>query len=264
MGIVNATPDSFSDGGRFEAERAAVAHARLLIDSGADAVDVGGESTRPGALPVSAQVESARVMPIFSAMQGVSVPLSIDTSKAAVASVALAAGACIVNDVSALGDTEMAAIVADTGAGLVLMHMRGTPATMQTGDLSLPDVVEDVYAFLARRLEVAVRAGIPAERVVLDPGIGFGKTVAQNLALLRALPRLASLGRPLLVGVSRKSFLGALTGRAVEDRDAATTAAHALLASSGAHVLRVHNVAATVDAIRVAQAFASPRVEAAS
>ncbi|MCK6569757.1 dihydropteroate synthase [Myxococcota bacterium] len=256
MGIVNVTPDSFSDGGRYAGADAAIAHARALSLAGADIVDVGGESTRPGAEPVAADEECARVVPVVSALRDATVPVSIDTSKAAVAHAALSAGACIVNDVTALGDASMAAVVAEARAGLVLMHMRGTPATMQLGDLATHDIVGDVVEFLERRLAFAVGAGIDADRVALDPGICFGKTLEQNLALLRGLPRLAALGRPLVLGVSRKSFLGALTGRPVEGRDAATTAAHALLAAAGAHVLRVHDVAATSDALRVARALA--------
>jgi len=259
MGIVNVTPDSFSDGGRFAGADAAIAHAQSLSVAGADIVDIGGESTRPGAEPVAAGEELARVVPVVAALRDATTPVSIDTSKATVARAALTAGACIVNDVTALGDTTMASVLADGRAGVVLMHMRGTPATMQLGDLRARDIVGEVVEFLERRLALAVRSGIAAERVALDPGIGFGKTLEQNLALLRGLPRLAALGRPLVLGVSRKSFLGALTGRPVEGREAASTAAHALLAAAGADVLRVHDVSATLDAVRVARALAPDR-----
>ncbi len=259
MGIVNVTPDSFSDGGRHVEQDAAVAHAHALSDSGAQLLDVGGESTRPGAAPVTAEVECARVVPVIERLARGRTPISIDTSKAAVAEAALAAGAVVVNDVTALGDPAMAEVVARHGAGLVLMHMRGTPQTMQQGDLRSADIVGEVAEALAARLAVAMAAGIPREAIVLDPGIGFGKTVEQNVALLAGLRRLAALGRPLLVGLSRKSFLGALTGRTVDEREAATTAAHALATLEGAHVLRVHDVAAARDAVRVATAFSAAR-----
>jgi dihydropteroate synthase len=259
MGIVNVTPDSFSDGGRHVEQDAAVAHAHALADSGANLLDVGGESTRPGAAPVSVEVERARVLPVVERLARGGVPLSIDTSKAAVAEAALVAGAVIVNDVTALGDPRMAEVVARQGAGLILMHMRGTPRTMQQGDLSSADIVGEVRDSLAERLAYAVGAGVPREAIVLDPGIGFGKTVTQNIALLAGLRRLATLGRPLLVGLSRKSFLGVLTERTVEQREAGTTAAHALATVEGAHLLRVHDVAAARDAVRVAAAFIAAR-----
>lgn len=259
MGIVNVTPDSFSDGGRHVEQDAAVAHAHALADSGANLLDVGGESTRPGAAPVSVEVERARVLPVVERLARGGVPISIDTSKAAVAEAALVAGAVIVNDVTALGDPRMAEVVARQGAGLILMHMRGTPRTMQQGDLSSADIVGEVRDSLAERLAYAVGAGVPREAIVLDPGIGFGKTVTQNIALLAGLRRLATLGRPLLVGLSRKSFLGVLTERTVEQREAGTTAAHALATVEGAHLLRVHDVAAARDAVRVAAAFIAAR-----
>lgn len=259
MGIVNVTPDSFSDGGRHVEQDAAVAHAHALADSGANLLDVGGESTRPGAAPVSVEVERARVLPVVERLARGGVPISIDTSKAAVAEAALVAGAVIVNDVTALGDPRMAEVVARQGAGLILMHMRGTPRTMQQGDLSSADIVGEVRDSLAERLAYAVGAGVPREAIVLDPGIGFGKTVTQNIALLAGLRCLATLGRPLLVGLSRKSFLGVLTERTVEQREAGTTAAHALATVEGAHLLRVHDVAAARDAVRVAAAFIAAR-----
>ncbi|HUN79357.1 MAG TPA: dihydropteroate synthase [Solirubrobacteraceae bacterium] len=211
MGIVNVTPDSFSDGGLFLDADAAIAHGCELVAQGADILDVGGESTRPGAEPVGEAQELRRVLPVVEGLAACGVPISIDTSKANVARAALAAGARFVNDVTALrGDPAMARVVAEGGAECCLMHMRGEPRTMQRGDGGdwYRDVVDDVGAFLEERLRFAVAAGIPAERVVLDPGIGFGKTAAHNLELLRRLEELAAIGPPLLVGTSRKSFLG--------------------------------------------------------
>ncbi|MCB9545180.1 MAG: dihydropteroate synthase [Myxococcales bacterium] len=255
MGVVNVTPDSFSDGGRFLTPARAIDHALALLAAGADVIDVGGESTRPGSQPTSADEELARVIPVLEGLRArVDAPLSIDTQKAAVAAAALAAGAEIINDVSALADEGMAGLAARTGAGLVLMHMRGTPLTMQQGDLSSPDIVGDVVASLAAAAGRAQAAGVAPEALCLDPGIGFGKTPAQCVALLAGLPRLAALGYPVLVGLSRKSFLGALTGRPVGEREAATVAAHTVAVLQGAHLLRVHDVAAAADAVAVAQA----------
>ena len=212
VGVLNVTPDSFSDGGEFADLESAVEHGRRLAYEGAAIVDVGGESTRPGAAPVPAELELARVLPVIEVLAADGIAVSVDTSKAEVAEAALAAGAVLVNDVTALrGDPGMTAVVAGAGADLCLMHMLGEPRTMQD-DPRYDDVVAEVESFLAERAEVAVAAGIPRERIALDPGIGFGKTLAHNLALLRALPRLARLG-PLLLGVSRKRFLGTLTGQ---------------------------------------------------
>jgi dihydropteroate synthase len=255
LGVVNVTPDSFSDGGRFVDPGVALAHGRALAAEGAAFVDVGGESTRPGAEPVSAAVELARVLPVIEGLVADGVAVSIDTSKAEVARAALAAGAVLVNDVTALrGDPAMAGVVAEAGADVCLMHMLGEPRTMQD-DPRYDDVVGEVEAFLATRAEAAVAAGIPRERIALDPGIGFGKTLEHNLALLRALPRLTALG-PLMLGVSRKRFLGTLTGREVAaDRVAASTAAALWCYRGGAHLLRVHDVRATADALAVERAL---------
>jgi dihydropteroate synthase len=255
VGVLNVTPDSFSDGGEHLAFDAAVAHGLRLAAEGAALVDVGGESTRPGAEPVTAERELARVLPVVEVLAAEGIAVSIDTSKAVVARAALAAGAVLVNDVTALrASAELASVVAEAEADLCLMHMLGEPRTMQD-DPRYDDVVAEVESFLAERAEAAVAAGVSRDRIVLDPGIGFGKTLAHNLALLRALPRLARLG-PLLVGVSRKRFLGALTGRDVAaDRVAASVAAALYCYRGGAHLLRVHDVAATADALAVERAL---------
>jgi dihydropteroate synthase len=256
MGIVNATPDSFSDGGRFASVDAAVAHAERLVAEGADLVDVGGESTRPGAPDVPVAEEIARVVPIVSALRarGVTIPISVDTRKAAVARAALDAGADLVNDVSALADPALAELVAQRGVPVVLMHLRGTPADMATRAV-YEDVVADVARELGDALARAVAAGVRPEQVILDPGIGFAKTAAQSLALLAALPRLRVAGRPLLVGPSRKSFIGAVTGAPVEDRLPGTLAAVAACVLAGVEFVRVHDVAASSQAARVAAAI---------
>ena len=253
--MLNVTPDSFSDGGEFADLEAAIEHGRRLSSEGAAIVDVGGESTRPGAAPVPAELELARVLPVIEALAADGIAAAVDTSKAEVAEAALAAGAVLVNDVTALrGDPAMAAVVAGAGADLCLMHMLGEPRTMQD-DPRYDDVVAEVESFLAERVEVAVAAGVARERIALDPGIGFGKTLAHNLALLRALPRLARLG-PLLVGVSRKRFLGTLSGQEIAaDRVAASVAAALYCYRGGAHLLRVHDVRATADALAVERAL---------
>ncbi|MDP9133355.1 MAG: dihydropteroate synthase [Actinomycetota bacterium] len=252
MGVVNVTPDSFSDGGVFDDAQAAITHARRLAAEGAAIIDVGGESTRPGADPVPEQDELARVIGVIEGLAGVQV--SIDTMKARVAEAALDAGATYVNDVSAFRhDPEMAALVADRGVDCCLMHMLGEPRTMQQ-DPRYDDVVDDVRAFLEERLAAAVAAGIAEERVQLDPGIGFGKTLEHNLELLRRLDELAAIGRPIVVGTSRKSFLGRITGRDVTERVPATVATTVIAYERGARVFRVHDVAATADALAVAAA----------
>lgn len=259
MGVVNVTPDSFSDGGRYLDPGLAVARAAALVDEGAALLDIGGESTRPGAAPVREAEEIERVLPVIVGIRarGISVPLSIDTRKAAVALAALEAGAHVVNDVSALGDPAMAGVVRDAGAGLVLMHMRGTPATMQEAPV-YRDVVGDVVDYLTLALARAERAGIAAGRIAVDPGIGFGKTTEHNLELLRAVPRLAAIGRPVLLGVSRKAFLGRLLGGAApDDRLAATIGACVLGYLAGARIFRVHDVKPVVDALRVAAAVSA-------
>jgi dihydropteroate synthase len=256
MGIVNVTSDSFSDGGRFAAPEAAVAHGLELVGQGADLLDVGGESTRPGAEPVPLEEELRRVVPVVRDLAGrCGVPISVDTSKAEVARQALGSGAHIVNDVTALGDPDMAGVVRDFRAGVVLMHMQGTPATMQLAP-AYTDVVAEVTAFLEARLQAALDLGIAGEQVVLDPGIGFGKTSGHNLELLARLEHLRRLGRPVCLGVSRKGFLGRMLARPLEQRLAGSLAAACFALGRGAaQVLRVHDVAATRDAVTVYQAL---------
>jgi dihydropteroate synthase len=269
IGIVNVTPDSFSDGGRALDPRAAAERALALAAEGADLVDLGAESTRPGAAPVPAAEQWRRLEPVFAALAAAEAPaLSVDTASAEVAARALAAGACAVNDVSALADPEMARVVAGAGAGLVLMHMRGTPATMQQ-DPRYGDTAAEVAEWLAGRLERARRAGIRDEAVVLDPGIGFGKTARHNLELLARLEELAALGRPVLVGISRKSFLGVPPPQdpdaalPVDQRLEAGLAATAVAVFLGARIVRTHDVAATVRAVRIADRLRAARRSAA-
>ena len=255
MGVVNVTPDSFSDGGLYLDPEAAIAHGRELVAAGAEILDVGGESTRPGADPVDAEEELRRVVPVIQGLQGSGCEISVDTSKAPVATAALEAGATIVNDVTALrGDPGMASLCAERGATVVLMHMLGDPRTMQA-DPRYDDVVAEVKEFLAERLEAAVAAGIAAERIWLDPGIGFGKTAAHNMELLRRLGELAELGRPLVIGTSRKSFIGKIDGSAAGERLGGTIASSVLAAAEGAEVLRVHDVAEVRQALTVAAAI---------
>ncbi len=259
MGIVNVTPDSFSDGGLFLDPERAIAHGRELAAEGAAILDVGGESTRPGAEAVAAEVELERTQPVVAALASDGTTVSIDTSKAAVAAAALDAGAAIVNDVTALrADPELAGLCAERDCGLVLMHMQGSPRTMQD-DPVYDDVVDDVRAFLAERTEAAVAAGVAEERIWLDPGIGFGKTVEHNLELLRRLGELRELGRPLVIGTSRKRFLGALTGRGVGERIGATVASNVLALRAGAEVFRVHDVRAVREALEVAEVILGRR-----
>ena len=243
MGILNVTPDSFSDGGRFLSPDAAVERALAMEKEGADIIDVGGESARPGADPVPVEEELRRVLPVLERLRGkLRIPISIDTTKAEVAEAALRAGASIVNDISALRfDPAMAPLVAKFGAGLVLMHMLGTPKTMQQAPY-YEDVVTEVRDFLAERAQYAQSQGIPREAIAVDPGIGFGKTVEHNLELLRRLPELVELGFPVLVGPSRKSFIGAILGLGVEERLEGTLAACAVAVVRGADILRVHDV----------------------
>jgi dihydropteroate synthase len=254
MAVVNVTPDSFSDGGRYLYADAAIAHGEELARSGADLLDVGGESTRPGAEEVGAEVERARVEPVVAALAAAGHTVSIDTSKASVAEAALDAGASIVNDVTALrGDPEIGPLCAERQAGLVLMHMQGVPRTMQD-DPTYEEVVGEVRAFLAERLEAAISAGVARDRVWLDPGIGFGKALEHNLELLRRLGELRELGRPLVVGTSRKSFIGKIDGSEVTDRIGGSIASSILALAAGADVLRVHDVAETAQAVRLADA----------
>jgi len=259
MGVVNVTPDSFSDGGRFLDPQAAIAQGERLAAEGAAILDVGGESTRPGSQGVTAEEELRRVLPVVESLAASGARISIDTSKAAVAAAALDAGASLVNDVTAFrGDPALAALVGDRGVDCCLMHMLGTPRTMQD-DPRYDDVVADVKAFLEQRLAFAVREGVPEQRVMLDPGIGFGKTVEHNLELLARLDEIAALGRPVVVGVSRKSFLGRITGREPADRAVATAAANVLALERGASVFRVHDVPETADALAVATATLAGR-----
>jgi dihydropteroate synthase len=261
MGVVNVTPDSFSDGGLFYDHDVATAHALRLIADGADILDVGGESTRPYAQSVPADEEIRRVAPVIEriAEARTGARISIDTSKAAVARVAVDAGATYVNDVTAFrGEPALAELVAQRGLRCCLMHMLGTPRTMQE-DPRYDDVVSDVKAFLEERLAFAVAAGVPEERIHLDPGIGFGKTIDHNLELLRRLDEIVALGRPVVVGTSRKWFIGRITGREVRDRTAGTLATNVLALERGARLFRVHDVAATRDALAVAAATLAGR-----
>ena len=260
MGIVNVTPDSFSDGGLFQQTEAAVAHGLCLADAGADILDVGGESSRPGARPVPAEEELARVLPVVEALAARgTVAVSVDTTKADVARRCLAAGASIVNDITALtGDPEMGRVVASFGAGVVLMHMQGTPENMQDDPL-YDDVVTEVADYLEVRLEQVAEQGISAECIAIDPGIGFGKTVAHNLELLRNLERFGGLGRPLCLGVSRKGFVGRVLGRPLNERLPGSLACAAYALGRGAaQILRVHDVAATRDLVRMFEAIENP------
>jgi dihydropteroate synthase len=257
MGVVNVTPDSFSDGGMFDDAEGAVAHAAQLTDEGADIVDIGGESSRPGAEPVPLAEERRRVIPVIEGIGAArpEVVISIDTRHAAVAADALVAGATIVNDVSGGADDEMLPVVAKTGAGLVLMHMRGEPGTMQDAP-RYDDVVGEVHEFLRERVEAAIFAGVDANQLCVDPGIGFGKTLEHNLRLLRSVRRFGDLDAAVLVGASRKRFLGALTGAEDPlDRLEGSLAAAILAAASGADAVRVHDVESTVRALRVADAI---------
>jgi dihydropteroate synthase len=252
MGIVNVTPDSFSDGGRASLLDDAVARAKTLVEQGADILDVGGESSRPGAEPVELTEELRRVIPAIEAIAAtVDVPISVDTTKAEVARQALAAGASIVNDITAMtGDAEMTRVVADSGAAVVLMHMSGTPQTMQI-DPKYDNVVEEVRHWLLCRVEAAEAQGIERSRIAVDPGIGFGKRSSHNRDLLRNLERFASLSVAVVIGVSRKGFLGKMTGRSVTDRSVASIVSSLAAATKGANILRVHDVAEMADAVKI-------------
>jgi dihydropteroate synthase len=272
MGILNVTPDSFSDGGEYLAAEHAIAHGLQLIGEGADMVDIGGESTRPGAEPVAEQKELERVLPVIEGLRGrgATAQLSIDTAKAGVARAAIAAGVTLVNDVTAFrGDPEMAALVADAGCDCCLMHMQGEPRTMQVrvGGSTYEDVVDDVRAFLSERIEFAIAQGIAPERIMVDPGIGFGKTVAHNLELLGRLEDIAALGPPVVIGTSRKSFLGRLIADVRGKQESAppserlpgTLASNVLAYERGARVFRVHDVAPVRDALAVTAATLGER-----
>jgi dihydropteroate synthase len=254
MGILNVTPDSFSDGGKFNDVGAAIAHGRQMAADGAAIIDVGGESTRPGAAPVPEAEELRRIIPVIEALAGDGLIVSVDTRHAAVMRAAVAAGASMVNDVGALRAPGALEAVAPTRAAVCLMHMQGEPGTMQQAP-RYDDVVDEVIAFLAARAHDCEEAGIESERIVVDPGFGFGKTLMHNLELLRALPELAALGYPVLVGLSRKSSLGTIIGRSAGDRLPASLAAALAAIARGAAIVRVHDVRETVDAIKVWRAI---------
>jgi dihydropteroate synthase len=254
MGVVNVTPDSFSDGGKWLDPDKAIAHARRLVADGAAILDIGGESTRPGANPVVAEEQLRRIVPVFEGLQGVEARLSIDTTKASVARAAIEAGADIVNDVTALrDDPDLAGLCAERGVTVCLMHMLGEPRTMQD-DPHYDDVVDDIKAFLVERLEHGVAAGIAEDKVWLDPGIGFGKTVDHNLALLARLDELVAIGRPIVVGTSRKGFIGRISGEEIGGRVPGTIATNVIALGNGGEIFRVHDVAAVAQALEVAAA----------
>ena len=256
MGVLNITPDSFFDGGLYQSRTSAVERAKQMVEEGADIIDIGAESSRPGSEPVSESEELKRLIPIVEAVhEVVAVPLSVDTTKSIVARRAIEAGAAIVNDISAMTfDRDMAHVVAESGAGLVLMHMQGVPKTMQRAP-RYDDVVKEVQDFLARRVEAACEAGISRKRIILDPGIGFGKLLEHNLTLLAQLRMLTELGRPLLIGLSRKGFIGQILGQSVQERLFGTAAAAAMAIQQGAAMLRVHDVGAMRDVIRTVTAI---------
>jgi len=256
MGVVNITPDSFYDGGRYDLPERAIAHALELVEQGADIIDIGGESTRPGAVAVSEHDELGRVIPVLEGLvRHVSVPISIDTTKSRVARLALDTGASIINDVSALRqDPDMANVIAQSGAAVVLMHMQGTPQTMQQSP-QYADVGAEVMQFFEERVETARLAGIARTNIILDPGFGFGKLLSHNLALLRGLSSFTMLNCPLLVGLSRKGFIGTIVGKAVDRREWGTAAAVALAVDRGAKIVRVHDVAMMIDVVKMAAAL---------
>ena len=261
MGVINTTPDSFSDGGQFLDPQAAIQHGLAMIDQGADILDIGGESTRPGSKSVDRDEELRRVIPVIEGLAAAThIPISIDTNKADVARAACDHGAAMINDVTALsGDPKMVDVVAETGAALCLMHMQGTPATMQN-NVSYTDVCLDIEQALGQAIEVALKGGVDFERIVVDPGIGFGKQLEHNLALVQSCGLMAErLKRPILMGVSRKSFLGELTQRPVGQRTYGTAAAVTACILSGAQIVRVHDVAAARDVVAVAQALRQTR-----
>jgi dihydropteroate synthase len=253
MGVVNVTPDSFSDGGLHAGTEQAVAHARRLLGEGADILDIGGESTRPGAAPIALDEERRRVLPVLDALAGCGVPLSVDTRKPALMAEAIASGAAMVNDVTAFTAPAAFEAVARSPVAVCLMHMQGEPGTMQENP-TYQNVVREVRDYLAQRVAAAERTGIARDRIVVDPGFGFGKTVEHNLALLRSLAEFRSLGVALMAGLSRKAMLGRLTGREPRERVHASVAAALLAVQNGAQILRVHDVAATRDALAVWQA----------
>jgi dihydropteroate synthase len=260
MGIVNVTPDSFSDGGRYVSFSNAIDHARQLIEDGADMLDIGGESTRPGAAEVGEQEELDRVLPVIEGLRGIAVPISIDTWKPAVMRAAIKAGATMVNDVNALQAEGAIQAVATSDAAVCLMHKQGTPQSMQQHP-SYDDVVLEVADFMRQRIAAVTAAGVGRDRIVIDPGFGFGKSLAHNLALLCELEAFTKLGLPVLAGLSRKSMLGAITGREVGERLAASVAAAMLAVQRGAAIVRVHDVRETVDALKILNAVNGDRYE---
>ena len=259
MAVVNVTPDSFSDGGKLQSVAHAVDHGLRLVEEGAHILDIGGESTRPGAPPVDLETELARVVPVVEGLcrAGISVPISVDTQKPEVAQAAIEAGADIINDVSALKAPGMASVAANTGSIVILMHMRGIPETMQAAPIHYEDTIREVKQHLQNRIDYATAAGIQRDRIITDPGIGFGKELRHNLTLTKHLAEFQALGCPILFGPSRKRFLGEITGRQVDDRDRATAAVCALAVLAGADIFRVHDVAAVTDALAVAHAVRS-------
>jgi dihydropteroate synthase len=254
MGIVNVTPDSFSDGGQFHSSARAIQHARLLVEQGADLLDIGGESTRPGAQAVGIEEELERVLPVLEGLSDCGVPLSVDTLKPEVMRAAIRAGADMINDVNALRAEGALQAVAESGVAVCLMHMQGQPGTMQHSPL-YQDVVAEVKTFLGERIAVAERAGIQRNRMLIDPGFGFGKTLEHNVGMLKRLDAFTGLGVPLLAGLSRKSMLGLLTGLPVEERMVPSVAAAVIAAMKGANILRVHDVKETRQALRIVSAL---------
>jgi dihydropteroate synthase len=263
MGVLNVTPDSFSDGGRYVNLDAAVAHALSMVEQGADVLDIGAESTKPGAVPIDEEEERRRLIPIVRAIcRQTTVPVSVDTTKASIARQALDVGATLINDISALRfDARMGDVVAKSGAGVILMHMQGNPQTMQDA-AQYTNVVEEVRQFLKTRLEAAEEAGIHPNRILLDPGIGFGKNCQHNLVLLERLDAFHTLGRPLVVGVSRKAFIGKILGRPIEERLMGTAGAVAVAVMNGARMVRVHDVAPIRDVVKMIEAIRGHRQSA--
>jgi dihydropteroate synthase len=258
MGIINTTPDSFSDGGRFSGPMTAVEEAIRMVEEGADLIDIGGESSRPGSDPVSEKEELRRVIPVIRGLSGkISVPLSVDTMKASVAREALAEGAEIINDISAMNyDDRMAGVVAEAGAAVILMHMRGLPKTMQTGDLHYHSLLGEVIAFLKERIDSALESGIAPVQIMIDPGLGFGKSALDNMRLIRHLSEFKILGRPILTGVSRKSFIGHVTGGSPRERVEGTAASVTAAILNGSRVIRVHDVKTMKKVAAMADALA--------
>lgn len=261
MGILNVTPDSFSDGGSYLSHRDAIERGCRMADEGADIIDIGGESTRPGSSSVPANVELERVIPVIEGLaKKIKVPLSIDTKKARVARFAVDAGAEIINDVSALnGDRKMAQTVSETSAAVVLMHMRGNPGNMQKGDIRYNDLIADITDYLKKSADKAMKAGVKEDRIVIDPGIGFGKTVDDNYRIIGHLAEFKSMGMPIMVGTSRKSFIGKITGGEPHERQAGTAATVAAAIMNGCHIIRVHDVAAMSKVAAVADAIVRAR-----